>query len=126
MPLFCFVLPPVERGLGYDLVLYRLVSPDLFRLLIEDLVRKTTVPFEILVWLNIDDPEYEAFLQGQRAQGIPLCIVGKTPENIGMYAYRPLFEQARHELIVQIDDDVVAVSRNIAEQAHEIFVTFQT
>ena len=43
-----------------------------------------------------------------------------------MQAYRLLFEQARHELIVQIDDDVVAVSRNIAEQAHDISVTFQT
>lgn len=98
--------------------------PTYSRLLIEDLVRKTTAAFEILVWLNVDDPEYEAFLQGQRAQGIPLCIVGKTPENIGMQAYRLLFEQARHELIVQIDDDVVAVSRNIAEQAHDIFCHF--
>jgi hypothetical protein len=95
--------------------------PKYSRLLIEDLIRKTTAPFEILVWLNVDDPDYEMFLEEQRARGAPIRFIGKTPDNIGMQAYPLLFEQARHELIVQIDDDVIAVSRKIAEQAHEIF-----
>lgn len=98
--------------------------PKYSRLLVEDLVRKTTAPFEILLWLNVDDADYEAFLEALRATGVPLRIVGKTPENIGMRAYPLLFAEARHELIVQIDDDVVAVSRGIAEQAHEIFGKF--
>ncbi len=38
-----------------------------------------------------------------------------------MLAYRELFAKATNELVVQIDDDVVCVSRYIAEQAHEIF-----
>jgi hypothetical protein len=98
--------------------------PKYSKLLVEDLVRKTTAPFEILLWLNVDDADYEAFLEAMRAAGVPLRIVGKTPENIGMRAYPLLFAEARYELIVQIDDDVVAVSRGIAEQAHEIFGRF--
>jgi len=98
--------------------------PKYSRLLIEDLIRKTTAPFEILLWLNVDDADYDSFLDEQIARGLPIRIIGKAPENIGMRAYPLLFEQARHDLIVQIDDDVIAVSRNIAEQAHEIFCKF--
>ena len=98
--------------------------PTYSRLLIADLVRKTSAPFEILVWLNVNSPDYEAFLHRLQAQSMPLRIIGKTPENIGMQAYRVMFQQARYELIVQIDDDVVAVSRSIAEQAHDIFHRF--
>jgi hypothetical protein len=98
--------------------------PKYSRLLIQDLICKTTAPYEILVWLNVDDPDYEVFLEELRSNGAPLRIVGRTPENIGMHAYPLLFEQTRHELIVQIDDDVIAISRNIAELAFEIFCTF--
>lgn len=104
--------------ISYCIASYR---PRYSRLLIEDLVRKTTAPFEILLWLNVDDPDYDSFLALQREKGWPIRVIGKTPENIGMKAYPLLFEQARHDLIVQIDDDVIAVSRNIAEQAQEIF-----
>ncbi len=108
------------------MISYCIVSlrPRYCSLLVADLIRKTTVPFEILLWLNINDPAYETFLQEYIAQGAPIRIIGKTPENIGMQAYYSLFDQARYELIVQIDDDVVAVSRNIAEQAREIFHRF--
>jgi hypothetical protein len=41
-----------------------------------------------------------------------------------MQAYPVLFQEARHDLIAQIDDDVVAVSRNIAEHASEVFSRF--
>jgi hypothetical protein len=98
--------------------------PAYSKLLIQDLIRKTTAPFEILVWLNTDDAEYEQFLEQQRSEGVPLTVVGKTRENIGMRAYPLLFQQARYDLIVQIDDDVVAVSRGIAEKANEIFSKF--
>ena len=98
--------------------------PKYSRLLIQDLIRKTTAPFEILVWLNTEDAAYEQFLEQQRSEGVPLTIVGKTRENIGMRAYPLMFQQARYELITQIDDDVVAVSRGIAEKANEIFSKF--
>lgn len=98
--------------------------PTYSSLLIQDLVRKTTAPFEILVWLNIDDSDYERFLSEQQAKGVPLKIVGKTPDNIGMDAYALLFEQSKYELIVQIDDDVIAISKLIAEQANDIFARF--
>jgi hypothetical protein len=100
--------------------------PAYAALLVQDLIRKTTVPFEILVWLNTDDPDYEKFLEEQRANGAPLRIVGKTRENIGMQAYPLLFQESQYELIAQIDDDVVAVSRNIAEHASEVFSTFSS
>jgi len=98
--------------------------PTYSALLIQDLIRKTTTPFEILVWLNTDDLDYERFLEEQRAKGAPLRVVGKTPENIGMQAYPVLFQESQYELIAQIDDDVIAVSRKIAEQAADIFSRF--
>lgn len=107
--------------ISYCIASYR---PAYSTLLIKDLIRKTTAPFEILVWLNTDDAAYERFLEEQRAKGAPLKIVGKTPENIGMQAYTPLFQESQYELITQIDDDVVAVSRNIAEHTSEVFSRF--
>jgi len=107
--------------ISYCIASYR---PNYSSLLIRDLMLKTTAPFEILVWLNTDDPRYERFLEEQRVAGAPLKIVGKTPENIGMKAYASLFQQSRYELIVQIDDDVITVSKKIAEQAHDIFSRF--
>lgn len=98
--------------------------PTYSSLLIQDLARKTTAPFEILVWLNIDDDDFERFLEEQQARGVPIKVVGKTPENIGMAAYALLFQHSRYELIVQIDDDVVAISKRIAEQASDIFSRF--
>lgn len=100
------------------------LRPTYARLLVEDLVAKTTAPFEILVWLNIDDPGFDGFLMLQAAHGTPVRIVGKTPENIGMRAYRELFRAARFPLIVQIDDDVVRVSHGIAERAARLFEKF--
>jgi hypothetical protein len=107
--------------ISYCIASYR---PHYSSLLIKDLVRKTTTPFEILVWLNVDDSEFERFLEEQQTTGAPLRIVGKSPENIGMEAYSSLFQQARYELIVQIDDDVIAISKRIAEQAADIFSRF--
>jgi hypothetical protein len=106
--------------ISYCIAAYR---PAYSRMLINDLIRKTSVPFEILIWLNCDDPEFELSLR-ETASRAPLHVMGRTPENIGMRAYASLFRRARYDLIVQIDDDVVAVSRNIAEQADEIFRTF--
>jgi hypothetical protein len=107
--------------ISYCIASYR---PTYSRMLIEDLIRKTSAPFEILVWLNVEDPAYEQFLHALIERGTSLRIVGKTPENIGMRAYPLLFSQARYDIIVQIDDDVVAVSRRIAELAAEIFQKF--
>lgn len=107
--------------ISYCIASYR---PTYSLLLIKDLIRKTSAPFEILVWLNTEDDEYERSLENLITDGAPLRILGKTPENIGMKAYRSLFQQSRYDLLVQIDDDVIAVSRKIAEQASEIFSTF--
>jgi hypothetical protein len=102
------------------------IRPAYARLLVEDLVAKTSAPFEILVWLNLDDAPFEAFLALQEAHGAPVRIVGKSPENIGMRAYRELFRASRYPLVVQIDDDVVRVSRGIAERAARLFEKLPT
>jgi hypothetical protein len=107
--------------ISYCIAAYR---PVYSRRLIDDLIRKTTVPCEILVWLNVDDAEFKRYLESRQSEGAPIRIVGRSPENIGMTAYRHLFEAARHEMIVQIDDDVVCVSRGIAERAARIFQSF--
>jgi hypothetical protein len=106
--------------ISYSIAVYR---PTYARLLIADLVEKTSVPFEILVWLNVDDPSFDAELDSAIASGVPLRVIGRTPANIGMLAYRSLFRVARYQLITQIDDDVVCVSRGIAQRAGRVFPT---
>lgn len=109
--------------ISYCIAVYR---PTYARLLLADLARKTTVPYEILVWLNLADEVLENDIAAAAAGGVPLRIVGRTPHNIGMTAYRELFRAARYPLIVQIDDDVVRVSRGIAERADRLFRRYPT
>lgn len=87
----------------------------------EDLARKTTVPYEILVWINSLSPDLEFYIQRLRSRGIPIRIVGSTPENIGMTAFRELFRAAKYDMIVQMDDDVLSISRHIAQKCAPIF-----
>jgi hypothetical protein len=107
--------------ISYCIAAYR---PTYTRLLLADLVKKTSTPFEILVWLNVADAALDADIATAMAEGVPLCVVGRTPENIGMRAYAELFRAARYPLITQIDDDVVCVSRGIAERAARLFGHF--
>lgn len=109
--------------ISYCLVAYR---PPYARRLVEELARKTSVPYEILVWVNCADGDFIDFLVQKRRAGVPIELVGVTPENIGMEAFKTLFSRARHEMIVQMDDDVVLVSRNAAQRAHELFVKHRT
>ena len=83
--------------------------------------KENEAPYEILIWLNADDPAFDSFLEEQRAAGHPIRIIGKTPENIGMSALPMLFTEARYEMITQIDDDVICLSPGIAEICTEIF-----
>jgi hypothetical protein len=108
--------------ISYCVAAYR---PAYASLLVQDLVRKTSCPFEILVWLNTDDAALERLLGDLAAQGHAVRIAGKSPENIGMRAYGELFRIARHRLIAQIDDDVIRVSPGIAERASRIFARHQ-
>ena len=100
------------------------LRPAYARLLVEELVRKTSARFEILLWLNTSDSNFEEFVVKESTCGTPVRIAGKSPENIGMLAYRELFRSARFPLVVQIDDDVVTVSRGIAERAERLFGKF--
>lgn len=109
--------------ISYCIAVYR---PTYARLLLADLLEKTSAPYEILVWLNVDDAELEAGIAAAIARGVPLRVVGRTPHNIGMQAYRELFRAARQPLIVQIDDDVVCISRGIAERAQRLFARLPT
>lgn len=104
--------------ISYCIAVYR---PVYARLLIADLAEKTSAPYEILLWLNVADGSLDADIDALRARGVPLRVVGRTPENVGMTAYRALFRAARHALIAQIDDDVVCISRGIAERAERLF-----
>jgi hypothetical protein len=109
--------------ISYCIAAYR---PTYARLLIADLVAKTSVPFEILVWLNVADPSFDREIDNAIAAGVPVRVIGRTPDNIGMLAYRNLFRASRYPLIVQIDDDVVCVSRGIAQRAESVFRRFPT
>jgi hypothetical protein len=88
------------------------------------LVRKTSVPYEILLWLNFESPELVAFVLDLQMVDVPVRVVGITPQNIGMAAYRHLFEQSRYDIITQLDDDVIRISPGIAQKATAIFKAF--
>lgn len=107
--------------ISYCVACYR---PTYARLLLAELVRKTTTPYEILLWLNVADAGLDADIADAIAQGVPLKVVGRTPHNIGMTAYRELFRASRFPLIAQIDDDVVCLSRGMAERAAHVFKRF--
>jgi hypothetical protein len=92
--------------------------------LLADLVVKTTSPYEILLWLNTASDTFEAEIAGHAARGVPVRVVGRTPHNIGMTAYRELFSNAQYPLLAQIDDDVVCVSSGISERANALFNRF--
>jgi hypothetical protein len=109
--------------ISYCIAVYR---PTYARLLLADLVEKTSVPFEILVWLNVTDPLLNAEIDAAIATGVPLRVIGRTPANIGMRAYGELFRASRYPLITQIDDDVVCISRGIAQRADRLFRQFPT
>jgi len=104
--------------ISYCIAVYR---PAYARLLVADLCRKTGVAYEVLLWLNCEDPGFEAFLEQADTAGWPVRVVGRSPENRGMSVYADLFRASRHPLLVQIDDDVVCVCRGIAERALQIF-----
>lgn len=109
--------------ISYCIAVYR---PIYARLLIADLVQKTSVRYEILLWLNVQDAALEADILAVKTRGVPIRVLGRTPQNIGMQAYRFLFRAARYPLITQIDDDVVYISRGIAERASRLFQRFPT
>lgn len=95
--------------------------PKTAKLLIEDLVAKTTVPYEILIWLNTDDEELLDLIQKLIDKKIPITVAGSTPADMGMMGYRVLFEYAKYEMVAQIEDDVVCISRGLVERSAEIF-----
>jgi len=104
--------------ISYCLVAYR---PVYSKLLIRELIKKTSVPYEILIWLNVDDPGLEECIAVAAKQGHPIRLVAKTPQNVGMKAFRELFALARYSMVVQLDDDVVYISRNIAQIVSGVF-----
>src|SRR4051794_23261548 len=116
-----YVADGYRHMISYCIAVYR---PTYARLLLDDLVHKTTTPFEILVWLNVADAQLDAYIDCAVGAGVPLRVMGRTPHNIGMGAYRMLFRSARYPLIVQIDDDVICISRGIAERADRLFRRF--
>jgi hypothetical protein len=107
--------------ISYCIACYR---PRYATLLIEELVHKTSVSYEILLWINVQDDAFDQFIARRQSDGAAIRIVGKTPSNIGMAAYRTLFVESRFDMVVQIDDDVVCLSPNIAQKAAEIFARF--
>jgi hypothetical protein len=114
---------PVSPADGAAVISYCVAvhRPLYARMLIADLVKKTSAPFEILIWMNAEAEVFDAFVADRAEAGWPIAVVGRTPDNIGMRAYLELFRASRYPLIVQIDDDVLCVSRGIAERAQRIF-----
>jgi glycosyltransferase involved in cell wall biosynthesis len=116
------LIPEASRvGISYCVACYR---PSYARQLIDDLIAKTSARYEILLWINVVNADFEQFLADRMASGAPIRVIGRSPENIGMAAYPHLFSASRGEMVAQIDDDVICVSPRIAETAKEIFDRF--
>ena len=41
----------------------------------------------MLLWLNVADGALDADIEAAIKNGVPLRVIGRTPENIGMVAY---------------------------------------
>ncbi len=95
--------------------------PPMASFLIKDLIKKTTVPYEILLWMNTDDKDLLDLIGKEKKAGAPIEIVGSTKHSIGMVGYKILFQRAVHDMIVQVEDTVIMVSRRIAEKAAAAF-----
>jgi hypothetical protein len=113
--------PPRRPMISYCIACLR---PVYARQLIDELINKTTLAAEILLWMNLSDPDFEHFVAARTAAGANIRIIGRTPQNIGMAAYWHLFKASAAEMVVQIDDDVVCISPRIAETAREVFQRF--
>src|SRR4029078_5724242 len=92
-------------------------KPKTAMVLIQDLIEKTTVPYEILLWANTGEKAFMQFVDNTIKTGVPLRMIGKSPYSIGMVAYKILFQEAKFDMIVQVDETVLLVSRKIAEKA---------
>lgn len=105
--------------MGIATYLLLVLRPYYASKLLSEIVRKTTSPYEVVVWMNCDSLEFEKRLSFLRSQGAPIRLVGKTPENIGMAAFRAMIGESAGDLLVQLDDDVIMISRRAVEFARE-------
>lgn len=71
--------------------------------------------------MNTSDPRLLDTIHTMIAERVPIRIIGSTPADIGMIGYRILFEHAKYEMVVQVDEHVVVISKGIAEKAAAIF-----
>lgn len=90
-------------------------------MLLRELVDKTKVPYEILVWLNSADPKLLDTIETMKAERAPIRVIGSTPHDIGMQGFRILFEHAKYDMIAQVSEHVILMSRGIPEKAASIF-----
>lgn len=92
---------------------------------LRELIEKTKVPYEILVWMNTSDHRLIDTIQTLQAELAPIRVVGSTPNDIGMQGYRILFEQAKYDMIAQVDEHVILLQKGIAEKAAAIFKKYK-
>lgn len=107
-----------EPVASYMLVAFR---PYYASRLISEVVRKTTVPYELLIWLNCESPFLEEYIANLAAAGNPIRIIGKDPKNSGMAAFDHVFPEVRGAVLVQLEDDVLHISRHAVETVQDIF-----
>lgn len=88
--------------------------------LLGEVAKKTTDSYELLLWLNVEDAGLESYIKTLQGIGYPIRIVGKTPENIGMSAFKPLIEAATGDYLAQLEDDVLFISKGASTVAAEI------
>lgn len=89
--------------------------------LLSEITKKTSLPYELFIWMNVSDDKLEKHVQSLISAGYPIRIVGKTPENIGLESLRLMIEEASGNLLIQLEDNVLFVSRKAGEVARGIF-----
>lgn len=90
--------------------------------LLSEIQKKTTARYEVLIWMNCVSVEFDEHVERLKLEGCPIKVVGRSPENIGMAAFRNLAEAASGDLLIQLDDDVIMFSRRAIELARDVFL----
>lgn len=92
----------VHQGFSYCIT--DCSHPEHVQRLIEELIENTTSPYEIVLWVCVEDYDFEKFIEEKKKQGIDIVVVDKkSPVNTNMPT---LFPHCKRIWLMQIDDDI--------------------
>jgi glycosyltransferase involved in cell wall biosynthesis len=77
---------------------------------IDAIIAATEMPFELIIWDNNSTDNTQDVVKGFIAAKAPLINL-KSRRNIGTNGYAAAFLTAKHQYLVEVDDDILAVPK---------------